>query len=96
MECVSKGKARKPYEFKASIAITHKSGLVVGARTFPGSPYDGHTLAEQLQQTSILLQDIGKTPKQVVVALGYRGKQVQADNPGIEFLHRGKFKSMSQ
>ena len=98
VECVSKGKARKPYEFgvKASIAITHKSGLVVGARTFPGSPYDGHTLAEQLQQTSILLQDIGKIPKQVVVELGYQCKQVQADNPGIELLHRGRFKSMSQ
>jgi IS5 family transposase len=45
--CIGKGKARKPYEFgvKASIAVTHGKGLVVGARTFPGNPYDGHTLA---------------------------------------------------
>ena len=34
VECIGKGKARKPYEFgvKASIAVTHKSGLMVGAR----------------------------------------------------------------
>jgi IS5 family transposase len=36
VECIGKGKARKPYEFgvKASIAVTHTSGLMVGARTF--------------------------------------------------------------
>jgi IS5 family transposase len=95
VECIGKGKARQPYEFgvKASIAITHKQGLVVGARTFPGRPYDGHVLREQLEQTGILLQDIGVKPKQVVADLGYRG--VDADNPGIELLHRGKYKSMS-
>jgi IS5 family transposase len=51
VECIGKGKARKPYEFgvKASIAVTHKSGLMVGARTFPGNPYDGHILSAQLE-----------------------------------------------
>ncbi len=41
VECIAKGKARKPYEFgvKTSIVVTHKSGLMVGARTFPGNPY---------------------------------------------------------
>jgi hypothetical protein len=40
-------KARKPYEFgvKVSITTTYKEGLVVGARSMPGNPYDGHTLA---------------------------------------------------
>ena len=96
VECIAKGKARKPYEFgvKASIAVTHKSGLMVGARTFPGNPYDGHTLAAQLEQTTILLQDIGIVPKQVIVDLGYRG--VDADNPGITIIHRGKYKSLTQ
>jgi len=75
VECIAKGKARRPYEFgvKASIAVTHRQGLMVGARTFPGNPYDGHTLAEQLEQTNILLEGVGQTPKQVVVDLGYRG-----------------------
>jgi len=95
VECISKGKARKPYEFgvKASVAVTHKSGLVVGARTFPGNPYDGHILRQQIEQTTILLEDIGVAPKQAVVDLGYRG--VDEDNPGIEIIHRGKHKSLT-
>jgi transposase, IS5 family len=46
------GKARKPYEFgvKVSLTITHQHGLMVGARSFPSNPYDGHTLAAQLEQ----------------------------------------------
>lgn len=94
-ECIGKGKARKPYEFgvKASIALTHKSGLMVGARTFPGNPYDGHILAAQLEQTGILLEDVGRIPKQVVVDLGYRG--VDRDNPDVEIIHRGKYKSLT-
>lgn len=95
VECISKGKARKPYEFgvKASIAVTHKSGLIVGARTFPGNPYDGHVLAAQIEQTGILLEDTGRRPKQVLVDLGYRG--VDKDNPGVEIIHRGKYRSLS-
>jgi IS5 family transposase len=52
VECIGKSKARKPYEFgvKVCVAVTHKQGLVVGARSFAGNPYDGHTLTEQLEQ----------------------------------------------
>jgi IS5 family transposase len=96
VECISKGKARKPYEFgvKVSLAVTHARGLMVGARSFPANPYDGHVLSAQLEQTTNLLQDIGRRPKQVVVDLGYRG--VDADNPGIEIIHRGRYKSLSK
>jgi IS5 family transposase len=95
VECIGKGKARKPYEFgvKVSLAVTHKSGLMVGARSFTGNPFDGHTLAAQLEQTSNLLQELNRAPKQVVVDLGYRG--VDADNPGIEIIHRGRYKTMT-
>ena len=95
VECIGKGKARKPYEFgvKASIAVTYRSGLMVGARTFPGNPYDGHLLSEQLEQTGILLEDTGKTPKELVVDLGFRG--VDRDNPGVEIIHRGKYRSLT-
>ena len=95
-ECIGKGKARKPYEFgvKASIAVTHKSGLMVGARTFPGNPYDGHILNQQLEQTCILLEDTRRIPKQVIVDLGFRG--VDQDNPNVEIIHRGKYKSLTQ
>jgi transposase, IS5 family len=96
VSCISKGKARKPYEFgcKASIAITHGQGLIVGARTFPGNPYDGHTLAAQLEQTNILLEDIGVKPQEVFVDLGYRG--VEQDNPQVVIHHRGKYRSMTK
>jgi IS5 family transposase len=94
VECIGKGKARKPYEFgvKVSLAITHNSGLMVGARSFPGNPYDGHTLAEQLEQTSTLLQDIGVAPNTAVVDLGFRGVD-EACAP-VHIIHRGKFKSL--
>ena len=96
VECIGKGKARKPYEFgvKASIVVTHKSGLMVGARTFPGNPYDGHILSAQLEQTNILLEDVGRSPKEVVVDLGFRG--VDRDNPQVEIIHRGKYKVTNQ
>lgn len=101
VECIGKGKARKPYEFgvKVSLAVTHKSGLMVGARSFPGNPFDGHTLAQQLEQTNALLQDIGVAPQVAVVDLGYRGGgpghragrvdppgQVQVSEPGATAL----------
>jgi IS5 family transposase len=95
VECIGKGKARKPYEFgvKASIAVTHGKGLVVGARTFPGNPYDGHTLAAQIEQTTTLLESIGIKPTTAVVDLGYRGVDDQV--PGIEVIHRGKAKRLT-
>ncbi len=94
VECIGKGKARKPYEFgvKVSLALTHKLGLMVGARSFPGNPYDGHTLAEQLEQTNTLLQDIGVKPTTAVVDLGFRGVD-EACAP-VQIIHRGKFKSL--
>jgi IS5 family transposase len=77
-----------------SIAVTHQQGLMVGARSFPGNPYDGHILREQLEQTGILLEDIGVVPKHAIVDLGFRG--VDADNPGVEIIHRGKAKSLTR
>jgi IS5 family transposase len=95
VECISKGKARNPYEFgvKVSLAVTHKRGLVVGTRSFAGNPYDGHVLSAQLEQATNLLQDLGVKPKQVIADLGYRG--VDADNPGVQIIHRGKYKTLS-
>ncbi len=67
---------------------------MVGARTFPGNPYDGHVLSAQLEQTTILLEDTGKKPKEAVVDLGYRG--VDDDNPGVKIIHRGKYRSLTK
>lgn len=65
------------------------------AEHLPRQPlFDGHTLAEQLQQTGTLLQDIGVTPTTVVVDLGFRG--VDDEGAPAQTIHRGKFKSLSQ
>ena len=46
--CIGKRKARKPYEFgvKSAVVVWHQHGLMLGARTFPGNPYDGHSLSK--------------------------------------------------
>jgi len=92
-ECISKGKARTPYEFGVKVGITStiKGNLILGARSFPNNPFDGHTLNEQLEQASILS---GNTIKNVYVDLGYRG--VDQDNPGVSIKQRGKYKSLTE
>ena len=96
VECIAKGKSRTPYEFgvKVGIATTLQGNLIVGARTFPGNPYDRHTLNEQLEQASILMQATGMKPLTVYVDLGYRA--VDQANPGIDIKHRGEFKSLTE
>jgi IS5 family transposase len=71
-ECIAKGKVSTPQEFgvKVSVAVTAKEGLVVGMRSMPGNPYDGHTVDSQLEQIGILT---GQTPKIVLADRGYRG-----------------------
>jgi len=90
VSCINKGKSKQPYEFgvKVGIASSLRGNLIVGARAFHGNPYDGHTLNEQLEQASILMQDTGVKPTTAFVDLGYRG--VEADNPQVCIVHRGK------
>lgn len=96
VDCISKGKAKQPYEFgvKVGVASTLKGNLIVGARAFHGNPYDGHTLSEQLEQATILMQDCRVKPLTAFVDLGFRG--VDEDNPGIDIVHRGKSKRISE
>ena len=56
VDCISKGKARVRYEFgcKVSLATTIDECFVVGMRAMLGNPYDGHTLAEALEQVEAL------------------------------------------
>lgn len=84
VECIAKGKARQPYEFgvKVTVATTHKEGLVVGMRSLPGNPFDGHTLAEAIEQVEILTD---QKPKAVFVDKGYRGAEV----PGVKVWRSG-------
>lgn len=73
--CIAKGKTGKKYEFgsKVSIAIGKKSGLILGVANFTGSPYDGDTIENTLQNIKF---NIGKVPSLVYADRGYRGRPV--------------------
>jgi IS5 family transposase len=73
--------------------MTHKSNLIVGARSFPGNPHGGHTLNEQIEQSAILTENLGVKHEVVYTDLGYRG--VDKDNPDIALKHRGKDKRLT-
>lgn len=91
VECIAKGKARTPYEFgvKVSIVTTHKEGLVVGARSMPGNPYDGHTLYEALEQAAILSE---VKPDTAFVDRGYRGVEVD----GVQIWKSGQKRGVTR
>jgi IS5 family transposase len=88
VDCISKGKARVRYEFgtKVSVATTLDGGFVVGMRALPGNPYDGHTLAEALEQVEILTN---QRPRLAVVDRGYRGHGVEGTQVLISGARRG-------
>src|SRR5690606_17711650 len=95
VECIAKGKAHKRYEFgvKVAVATTVRGNLVVGARSFHGNPYDGHTLEATLEQTKILTN----TPlKRVLVDRGYKGvsvagvKIIRPDDKRLRKNRRGR------
>ncbi len=73
VSCISKGKEHKKYEFgnKVSIAVTQDTGVIVGALSFEGNPFDGHTLEAALAQHERLTQ---QRLKEVTVDRGYRGR----------------------
>jgi IS5 family transposase len=85
VDCISKGKARKRYEFgtKVGVVCTQKENFVVGMRSYPGNPYDGHTLDDLLQQAETITSTEAKT---VVVDLGYRGHHATP----AKVIHRGR------
>jgi transposase, IS5 family len=76
VECIAKGKADKKYEFgnKVTVAVTSRGGWFVGAKSFTGNPYDGHTLAAQMKQVKSI---IGDRVGEVHVDMGYRGHDYQ-------------------
>ena len=79
------------YKFgvKGTIATTLKEGLVVGMRTMPGNPYDGHTLAETLEQVGMLAD---AKPKIAIVDKGYRG----VDIDGVRILRSGQKRGLTR
>jgi IS5 family transposase len=90
VECISKGKAHKRYEFgcKVSITAASKGGWVVGAKAFHGNPYDGHTLPASIEQTQRIT---GQEPEQAYADMGYRGHKYQGEcQVHVDKPRRGK------
>lgn len=76
VECIGKGKAHARFEFGVKVSIATTNALapggqfVLGARSLPGNPYDGHTLAAQITQTERIT---GVEIERAYVDRGYRG-----------------------
>ena len=73
VECISKGKAHKKYEFgnKVSVVSTSKKGLVLGMLAHHGNPYDGHTLQASMDQAERISAQ--QLDGDVFLDKGYRG-----------------------
>ena len=85
VECIGKGKASAPYEFKASIVTTNARApggqFVLHAKALPGNPYDGHTLGAVIEATERLT---GREIERAYVDKGYRGHDTA--NPRRVFI----------
>ncbi|WP_176014048.1 transposase [Victivallis sp. Marseille-Q1083] len=78
VECIGKGKAHKKIEFgtKVGLVTSAKTNWIVGAKAYPGNPYDGHTLKSVLQQATKIL---GFEPVMAICDLGCRGHNYVGD-----------------
>jgi IS5 family transposase len=89
VECISKGKAHKRYEFgcKVSIVTTSKAGWVVGIDAVHGNPYDGATLKPALKQVEELT---AVKPKEAFVDKGYRSSEHHPEGVRVYISGRKK------
>lgn len=72
VQCISKGKEHKKYEFGNKVSIIRSStGIILGAKSFRDE-YDGHTIEESLSQVERLT---GKKIQRLAGDRGYRGKK---------------------
>jgi len=94
VQCISKGKEHKKYEFgnKVSIIYTQTTGVIIGAMGFR-NPYDGHTVEPALEQAERLLGK--RTIKTLIGDRGYKGKR-QINETTIEIPKPFSNKKQSQ
>ena len=72
VQCISKGKEHKKYEFGNKVSIIRSiTGVILGASSFRNE-YDGHTIGKSLEQVHRLT---GKTIKRLAGDRGYRGEK---------------------
>ena len=95
VECISKGKAHKKYEFgvKVSVATTNRDNFVVGMFAEHGNPYDGHTLAKAIEQVQRVT---GRIVQRSFVDRGYRGHGIKDTEVLISGRKRGMTPQMEK
>ena len=72
VQCISKGKEHKKYEFGNKVSIIRSvTGIILGAMSFRNE-YDGHTIESSLEQVERLT---GRKIKLLAGDRGYRGKK---------------------
>ena len=86
VECISKGKARAPYEFGCKVSLATnlhpaKGGhFILHAQALHGNPYDGHTLAAALED---IRKTVGRVPQRVAVDQGYKGHRITLPHTAV-------------
>lgn len=72
VECISKGKEHKKYEFGNKVSIIRSQyGIILGAKSFRNE-YDGHTIEDSLDQVERIT---GRKIKRLAGDRGYKGKK---------------------
>jgi IS5 family transposase len=75
-QCISKGKAHKPYEFgnKVGIIVTGNKGrkIITAVQAFINNPYDGHTIEPLLDQMERTGQEL---PEEIMYDRGGKGRK---------------------
>ena len=72
VQCISKGKEHKKYEFGNKVSIIRSvTGIILGAMSFRNE-YDGHTIEASLEQVERLT---GRKVKVLAGDRGYRGRK---------------------
>jgi len=94
VECISRGKVHKRYEFgcKVGMATTSRDNWIVGIGAFHGNPYDGHTLQETLDDVKSF---VGWDAKHVNVDLGFRRHNYQG-NAKIQIVNYRTIKKLTR
>ena len=95
VECISKGKAHKKYEFgcKAALVITHKEGLCVSMEALHDNPYDGHTINQAITNAEKLCQT---TIDQIFLDKGYKGAKIEGKKIYRSGQRKGITKSLKK
>lgn len=87
VECISKGKVHKKYEFgcKVALAVTSKNNWVIAAQAYHGNPPDNRTLNSTLEQISRVAS---RNPQDVYCDWGFRKYDYAGDATKVNLVKR--------